>query len=176
MQQLLFNESPNVEPLTYGYKRRPECLRAKDIQFIKLHTVPARSSIESLEAEISLHWAPAVLDSIIYDPAVYFLCLNKQVIYIGQTHCLVERIYEHMGPRGWKTTRGLFNSNYTKTNPKNNGKAFDATFFIAVGDTWERQWLEARYIELLKPTHNKNQPSFPIGPKPEGLGSCYISE
>ena len=169
MEQLLLYEPDHLEPLLYGHQKLPEELRGVEVQFIKLHTVPTRSCVESIQAEMSLHWGPAVLDTIIYDPAVYFLCLNKRVIYVGQTLCLVERIYEHMGPRGWKSTRGWFHSNYTKTNPKNKGKDFDATFFISVGAAWDRQWLEAHYIKALNPKFNKNQPALPIGPRPAEL-------
>ena len=166
------NRQPRGDRASGGRGRswdmRPGCLAVPFISYLKMHTEPYRSNIEKLEADIRCYtsesFGPCELRNYIYGPAVYFLCLERGVVYIGQTKFLPQRIEEHMGIRKGKRKSGDgFVGNLDATY-KTVGKAFDATFFVPVVERVSRLYVEAALIREVQPPLNQVQPKIPVGP------------
>ena len=146
---------------------RPECLAVPCVYYLKLHTEPYRSDIDKLESDVRCYtresFAPCEILYYVYGAAVYFLSLKQQVVYVGQTTRLTERVEEHMGIRKGKRRAGDGFVGNLEADFKTIGKSFDSTFFVPVNDQADRLHVEASLIHELAPGLNQVQPSLPIG-------------
>jgi len=67
-----------------------------------------------------------------WPPCVYFLMQGEEVVYVGQTNCLPDRIIWH----------------------RRDKKVFDGVWFLPV-DAGDLVLLEGRYIDRFRPRYNK---------------------
>lgn len=67
---------------------------------------------------------------------IYFLMNGDELVYIGKTTKLADRLTSHNGDTM-------------------NKKEFDSIFFLPIEKNWELDVLERCYIEMYKPKYNK---------------------
>lgn len=99
------------------------------INYLRLKHTPVAKNIiteppEEIKNESNLIQVPAG-----YPPGVYFLCQDKNIVYVGQTGNLGSRLAQHL-----------------------QDKIFDKVYFIPTEDYGR---VEAEYIRKLKPKYNK---------------------
>ena len=99
------------------------------INYVRLKHTPVAKNItaeppEEIKNESDLIQVPAG-----YPPGVYFLCQDKDIVYVGQTGNLGSRLAQHL-----------------------QDKIFDKVYFIPTENCGQ---VEANYIRKLKPMYNK---------------------
>lgn len=130
--------SYGMESVAFNFKEVTEWIRKNlyrnegrtlPINYLRLKHTPVPASVEDEPPSVIKDIATLVQVPAGYPPGVYFLCQDKDIVYVGQSINLGARLAQHV-----------------------QDKVFDKVYFLPTEDYDQ---VEADYIKMLKPKYNK---------------------